>query len=127
MISFIGTLGTITYVFGILACVFFVVNTNLEIGIAYLFGSLVSGSLLHGFSKHLEWTEQIKNALVDEEYGIEDMKENGKDFKIRMIRSRGKFGCTYQVAGVDSVRVEASFSTKDALLAKVRSAISEIA
>jgi hypothetical protein len=112
MIGFLHALGVITLILGVLggliAC-----TSSFMAGVALIFSSVVSGSLLMGFSKLLEWVFDIRYALVEEELPIEKHTLDGSEFLVKPVRTKGKFGGIYQFPDTNPVSIDPQFRTRD--------------
>jgi len=112
MIGFLHALGIITLLLGVLGGLITCASSFMT-GVALIFTSVVSGSLLMGFSKLLEWVFDIRYALVEEELPIEKHSLNGSEFLVKPVRTKGKFGGTYQFPNTDPVTIDPHFRTRD--------------
>ncbi len=66
---------------------------------------------------------KIREALVDAEFPLVDLKEAGRPYRVRVVRVRGNFGATYQLPGGEPVTVEPKFRDMNAVLHHVRKSV----
>lgn len=123
MPGFVFAIGVLVLLIGSLGGIFIAIESNPIIGFAYIFSSIVFGSCLMGFGKLLEWVKDIRFSLIDETFQITEHHFNGASFRVKAIRSRGKFGGTYQTPDTEPVTVEPKFNSKEELIVYIQNTI----
>ena len=118
MTGFIFALGIIVIAFGAIGGIIVMTETG-PFGIVYIVSSLITGSLLIGFSKLLEKITSIHDFLVDETFPISNHNTFGLNFRIQAVRYKGKFGGSYQIQGVELVKIDPTFKDKESFTGHV--------